>query len=74
MLTIIAFINTREIGRLFVHNLSTSNSKGEDKYEAWVDPAKKVIVWHKRSDGWMKLTQKVLGKLIRNEKRNGSNN
>lgn len=63
MLTIIASINTREIGRVFVHNLSTINANGEYKYEAWVDPAKKVIVWHKRSDGWMKLTAKVLRKL-----------
>jgi hypothetical protein len=62
MLTIIAFINTREIGRIFFHNLAII-SKGKYKYEAWIDPAKKITVWHKRSDGWMKLTEKALKKL-----------
>jgi len=76
MLTILAFINKTEIGRVHIHNLGVINSKGEHKYEVvllpeqwWVksDISKGVIVWHKREDGWMKLTEKVLRKLRKKE-------
>ena len=63
MLIILAFINQREIGRVQIHNTGIVNSKGEYKYEAWTDGNKIAGFCHKREDGWMKLTEKVLRKL-----------
>jgi len=64
MLHIVAFINNTAIRRIDIHNLGITNRKGQFKYavERVNDRLieKPRCVWHKREDGWMRLTEKAI--------------
>jgi hypothetical protein len=69
MLHIVAFINNLAIDRVDILNTGITNRKGQYKYKvSALDHGEKVMeVWHRREDGWMKLTEKAC-RAIRRQK------
>jgi len=70
MLFIRAFINERHISTVAIRNTGRETKKGFLYHATKIDLDGKrpkigstVDVWHKREDGWDKLTTKVLRKL-----------
>ena len=70
MLIALININYDTIDTVCMRNLGTLNSKGEHKYNVWLESEREKgsnthmkVVWHKREDGWSKLLQKTLRSL-----------